>query len=250
MTGKKVARIARNVLLRNSETKRCVVGNDVVGGFNTTALLLPYQAEFCNIFGDIPQNYTNYGVEGNEFVDPRVTFKFALEIDWGQTAVALGGRAAPIEVNVFIFAANDQYTPLTGSGFGGLTATQENAWFQQITPGRVVLEGQNLTVMKKKRFLVRPPEIAVGGGTAPNFAGYFDAMSFAVKARMKGKKEFEISNSTPNNPGDLTGNTSFLKGWNYYCLVHMGAMNVAPVTSGLPYGYRLYVDKYVYFKDP
>lgn len=248
---KKVARVAKAVLMRNVETKRYVVANDTVGFGTTPVGLAPYLAEFKNVFSGLNTSLgdLNNQLEGNQFTNAKIAYKFNCVVDWGQVGVATGGYADPVYFNIWLVASQQALVQL-GGAFTPMGSVTAQTIFQQDNPAKATLEGQDLTIIKRKRIIIRPPAIFVGGTTAPNLVGQVSSRAYTMKASFKGMKEFQLQSTTTNDPGDTPTLQQFLKGYNYYVIAQVGYSVHNPTASGVAFGAGMYVDSYLYFKDP
>lgn len=240
MTTRRVAKIARAVSLREQETKRTVITADGVFGNLTGGVGLFTWREYCNAFSGLGPGSGFNQIEGNEFVNPLVKLNAELLVDWGQVAAATGGVAAPVRYVVTLLAVGEEAT--NSPSFIVMPTSVQNNWMQEQEIVRMAWEGQSVTVIKQWTYQFHPPDIPTGGATGTGFAFRYSNKKIECTKRLRGKKEFEISQGSTQ--------LTFLKGYNYYWVMSAGYMTGSAVSASLQNGLGAIVDHYTYFKDP
>lgn len=251
--------VARRVTLGLSEAKR-------FSYINASTFVISGSAQhvwrFKNIFAQLPTATgslagSSYGVEGNEIVDMTLKFKANFVIPIYQlvsNAQSLGAYGT-IYCHMYIIAAND-YSEVVGQGGtppGSLTwttypnfgAADDPGWFLQMSGDRPTLNGNNCKVVRHWVRKYTPPP-TTGWYAAGETRESFGVVNIPIvgKHKFKGKKTFE------DNPiGDLDANfprAGTLRGMNYFLLVGF-SMPTIVTSAAFP---QLWVDQFMYFKDP
>lgn len=253
-------RVARRVTLSLSEAKRMADINRPV--FASSATAIGTQWRYRNIFAMLPTATgvlagSSFAVDGNEIVDPLLKIKATAQIQYNDILQETGDGSTfgSIYFHIYLVAANDYSGAVIAGGPppGTLTWTTYPAQFSSGDPGwflsqdgaRPTLNGNNVKVIRKwtKKFTPEPFAYHVPtGGTRASF-GQIN-VDFTIKHRFKGKKTFE-----DNVFGDLDANfarAGTLRGWNYYTLCGWSGTNVL-ITNSQP---QMYLDQFLYFKDP
>lgn len=256
---KLMKRVARRVTLNLSESKRFSSIN--VNAFAPTAGTAQFYWSYINIFAQLPTATgaiagSSFAIDGNEIVDllmkVKATFIIPAYADLGGTNTGYGTRF----LTIYLVAANDYTGPVIGGGpppgtitwtnYPGQYTSTDPGWFLQPDGSKPTLNGNNVKVLRKWTKRYQPDEIVkvvpVGGATTTNFGHVY--LPITLKHKFRGKHTFE------DNPfGDLDSNyprAGVLRGWNYYLLAGWGATAQIPG----PQQPQLFVDQFLYFKDP
>lgn len=203
------------------------------------------QWAYKNIFEQLVQ----YGGQGGgqaQFTGTEITnamgrFTVYGTVFWNRI-ISLVGGVSSIFFEAAVIATNDQFAT-GGPALYNVAASGPN-WFYNFQAYDPVFNGNNVRVIKRKRWRIDPPNMMSGAPSPPTTAS--SSFSKIIKVKFKGKKEFEEGAST------ITGAPQparFLRGWNYYLMVGFGAqINAVPTTTQNLVD--CYADSYLYFKDP
>lgn len=216
-----------------SETKRLAVLNEVVnpiGGGSTFSVCKNVTSALAsgvvssNVIGrDISEVILSFKWHYGYFMDDMLT-NFSDVPEW--------------TTNVCLLATNDQVA-------GSVTwVPTPSTWYLQQNAYRPVFDGNNVTVLKKKRprKYAPPPMVTQTAGSTVTTTGWGSkTIMGSLKFKFKGKKKFEVQ------PDTSQSTTEFLKGWNYYLVVQMAGTYPSIVsTYNTP---LIQTDTYLYFKD-
>lgn len=222
-----------------------------------------------NIFGTIPtaENYPEIGAGassftriGAEIVDPYLKMKGTWLIEWQDIVYNAPTAYGTIHLYVYIVSSNEQIeagTPQDAFALGSANANGSlNAWFLQEDGSRIVLNGNNVRVLKKWHRQVTPPNLydtnptLIGTQVVVNATTTRGRQEVPVRLnwRKKGKLTYEdYKPATGEGSTDFNlASSSTLKGMNYYVLV--GWHTTGDVTTSQKPQFLL--DSYMYFKDP
>lgn len=200
----------------------------------------------------------SYALEGNEVVDLMVKAKFNFLVDFGAILnQSLAQGYGTIFFHAYLLATND----FTGTAFSGAPPPGTWTWSQYPTqftaedPGwflvqngqNPTLNGNNVRVIRAWHKQVNPgiqyQQFATGDSNRVGYGRKWVTMN--VKHKFKGKKTYE------DNPfGDVDANyirSGVLNGINYYWLIGWGSTSTISTAVAQP---NLYMDEFLYFKDP
>lgn len=253
-------RVARRVALSLSESKRLTVANQTV--FNNAGSS-SQRWMFKNVFAQLTVASgsiagQSWALEGSEVVDLMVKAKINFRMDWGALLAAQSSNGyGTIFLHVYLVSANDY----TGSSLSGAPPPGTIAWssyptaFTADDPGwfliqngqNPTLNGNNIKIVRAWRKRYTPDILGQHISTADNVkVGYgVSWQTLNVKHKFRGKKTFE---DNPN--GDLDSNflrSGVLRGNNYYWLVGWGSSSSIGLGALQP---QVYMDEFLYFKDP
>lgn len=240
---KATKKVAKRAVLGQVETKR----NTVIGEIFSPARTVPEanQWTYKNIFEQLVQ-YGGQGAGQAQFLGTEVTNVLARYTVYGTVfwnrILNLFGGVNTLFFEAAIIATNDQIST-SGPAIYPVAASGPN-WFYNFQAYDPVFNGNNVRVLKRKRWTLSPPSLtnSATGSTTSGAVSY----SKTLKVRFKGKKEYE------EGPATVTGApapTRYLRGWNYYliCGVGLGVNQNPSTTQNIV---DMYVDSYMYFKDP
>lgn len=235
--------------LRDQETKRYVIGNASIFPIAVVGSPLAFYYQ-RHIFAGLQDGASNYLLEGNELLNPRVTLKLNLSVDWRQLLIATAGALAPVYFHVWLVAVADEWLQAGAPyDFSLMTTIQMQSFFQQSNPARVTTEGQYATVIRHWKYKAEPDRSQVANSTGTNYTGQVSSRALVCKARLRGKKEFQLFSTTNLNPGDNPTRINMLKGYQYYWVVG-GGLPDWTANAAVSFGFGFQADQYVYFKDP
>lgn len=246
---KTIKAVARYTQLKNTETKRAFVLNESWNSFAATGSYF-YNYNFLNIFSILGTGAQGTGQNqfvGDQVLDPLMVARIQFYVDWNTFSPAGATTLEPVMLHTWIIAANDQYAAAAPTNVNVYSTILD--WFLQTRPSRAVMNGDSCKVLHHWTRTVTPPSVPTAVSAA--FPNLFSTACIRKKIvhKFKGKKTFEPQNPTsPNLPG------AYLKGWNYYLICGWGLpdgtfnLNVPTGASTRPV--TIYLDRYLYFKDP
>lgn len=245
--------VARRVALNLSEAKRYTTLNEaplpqIVGSTN-------YNWAYKNVFAPIPSANgsaagTSWAIAGNEIVDPLVKLNITFSLNYFQMVNALNTAAySSTYMYVYLVACNEQVSGTvppsnTWTRYPTIYAVDDPGWFLNQNPARVVLNGNNVKVIRKWRRKHTPDELLSEVATTFGSFGR-PAVDFRCKHWFRGKKTFEDQVFADTDSNFLR--SAILRGWNFYWLVGWGVATGTLPTAQQP---TVVADTYTYFKDP
>lgn len=178
---------------------------------------------------------------GAEILDPLVALNYTVSVEWGLfNGVLSQGTLPRVRVDLCLVAINDQYGGTTAPRL--LTPIEEDEIFLKAAgPNqRWMFNGQNLTLIKRKRLVFNNKSIS----TFPA-ATTVELKTGKIAKRLRGKKEYEQAINPQTGAIQMR---DYLKGWNFYWLV---VSNFAGIVSAqIPRNpITVQVDRLLYFKD-
>lgn len=178
---------------------------------------------------------------GAELLDPLVALNYTVIVEWGLFNGALTQGTLPrVRVDICLVAINDQYGGTTSPRI--MTAAEEDELFLKAPAGsqRWMFNGQNLTMIKRKRLIFNNKSITTFPASTT-----VEIKTGKVAKRLRGKKEYEQI----INPA--TGGIQmrdYLKGWNFYWIVISNFAGVVS-TQMARNPITVQADRLLYFKD-
>ena len=251
--------MARRVALNLSESKRLSVINQVV--FPAPSATLARRWVFRPVFSALPVATdvaagSSYALVGNEVVDLMTKAKFVFRLDYNTIVGGLNHTLTygTYFFHVYLVASNDLAAPgnliLPGSTtwyqYPEPYTTSDYGWFLNPDGHKPTLNGNNCRVVRKwtKKFT---PDVqyAYQNAAEDTRLGLGQIiMNLNVKHRFKGKRTYE---DDPSGGGEPNFNrTGSLRGTNYFWLCGWQA----PSDLGAGSQPRVYMDEFLYFKDP
>jgi len=236
-----VKRVARRVTLGLCESKRFATINEQ---FQGQALVLGTnnsQWTYKNLFVTLAtsnQQGDSHGIIGNEIANVMAKFKFTAIVDWNQISLTGAANYGSVGVSVYLVAANDSYSSGVPANFFGISSNP--GWVYQRDGFRPTLNGNNCRVLKRWHRRITPTVL----GTPTNIQGVTQVTG-SMKYRWRRKLQYEDASAIPTEGGPVT--TTILRGWNYYLLTCVGVYATLSSNVGFP---KLYVDTFMYYKDP
>lgn len=238
---KKVAVVARREIKKLAEAKRAVVVNEQWMNGSTNMNFTGIQSFVVNALSFMTVGTADYQFLGNEIIDPLLVFKGAVRVDWGGFINATPNVVPTVTILITLFAANDDTAIVAPRS---TTAAEDTAIWIRYPDNSVMgtMNTQNVTVLKRKKIVLRPTSGTVLSSNFPQ-----EVRSFKLVKRLRGKKEFETSTSNPGSGQPTT--LTILKGWNYYwhiSKVHSSGFPGSVVNQPV----QIYADRWVYYRDP
>lgn len=178
---------------------------------------------------------------GAEILDPLVALNYTVSVEWGLFNGALTQGTLPrVRVDICLVAINDQYGGTTTPRV--LAAIEEDELFLKAPSPqqRWMFNGQNLTMIKRKRLIFNNKSIT----TFPA-ATTVEVKTGKVAKRLRGRKEYEQAINPQT--GAITMR-DYLKGWNFYWIVisnFAGVVGTQIARNPL----TVQADRLLYFKD-
>lgn len=232
--------------MKDQETKRIIVANDVI--FGTPWPAAPTgntrQIEIKNLFSQVTTGVVPVtdALDGNQLSNVQFNMKLECRVDWGQVAAAIGGGTTAVIFRFYVIATADDF--VSAATFTPMALPVEGLVFQQTEPSRATLEGQNVTMIQMKTVRMQPPSVPAGA-TGYNFR--FTSKTVTLKQFFRGRKEFQIVNPT-TGPG--SGSIApVLKGHQYYVVALAGYDSIGNTVASVQTGFQVIADTYMYYKD-
>jgi len=239
---KAVKRVADRRIARVVETKRFSILNEQ-WAFNPTGSL-PYQYAFVNLFtqlGVLGNGTSQSTFLGTEIADVMFDIRVLVTLDWNLVRSVSVSAVRTVYFHFYVLAVNDQFEQAAPAAY---TNSITGGWFLQMYDDRIKVNGDNATVVKHKKLVIRPPSLVAGTNTTA--IATVTSASKKIKFRLKGKKKFEEGISPVGNPSV----NPHLKGYNYY-LVAGWSLDGGSGLSATPYTpCAITIDRYMYYKDP
>lgn len=253
-------RVARRVALSLSESKRYSVVNQLVFANSGTA---SQHWRYKNIFAQLPVATgstagSSYGLEGNEVVDLMVKAKINFVVDFGAILnQSLAQGYGTIFLHIYLISCND----FSGTSVSGAPppnsvlwntvppqyTADDNGWFLVQNGQNPTLNGNNVRVIRAwhKRYTpeVQYQQFATGDSNRVGYGRLWQTLN--VKHKFRGKKTFEDNPYGDNDPN--FPRAGILNGKNYYWLIGWGSSSNISTAAAQP---NVYMDEFLYFKDP
>lgn len=239
--------------MRAVETKRYARMNDsaftpLIAQFTQLGPALGTAWVFQNIFSTIGAGVGSYQIVGNEILNPMIKIKGRVRVDWGRVGQTVLGGPPTIGVCVAIVAANEQYVNTSPTVLPNWGSSSDPGWFYNPNAYNPTFNGNNVKVLKRK-LIAMHPQIPTTSTTV--FGN--SVKRFSMSYRWKRKLTYEDDPATIPSGGSNTGGpvrTGVLRGWNYYVLVGWAYPSNPSGTASSNPGSEIYMDQYVYYKDP
>lgn len=226
--------------MRLAESKRAFVFNEGWGTLGT----LPagdsgWDSYISNVFGYIGQGVTDVNFTGNQIISPLVVLKLSITVDWGTAYAAFTNTLPTVFVDAYLIKTNEQFVNTVAPRLSSSTEDQTIMMKPVVFAGRITglhtLNGQSVTVVKRKRLTITPLD-----GAQRNTV-HRVSLKKRFRRAITFETSFDASGSQTQSP--------YLKGYNYYWYV-ITAYNRTP-TSGAQNinGIQTIGDRYMYFKD-
>lgn len=198
-----------------------------------------WDSYIANVFGYPGIGSADTQYTGNQIQQPLAVLKLAVQVNWGAMYTAYDSQFRDVFVDVYLIALNEQLpstvTPRLTSGTEDTQLFMKQPIYAGRSLGLTTLNGQSVTVIKRKRMTIRNP-----GDTPSRWTTHH----IKISKRFRGTKTFETTFDSAGNQNY----TSYLKGWNYYWLV-VNAMSQSPTVLAAPNPVTIIGDRYMYFKD-
>lgn len=240
---KMVQKVARRVLLKNTETKRNIIMNEAWNQPLAAPGSSLFQYSMANIFSQLSLQGTGQDrYVGDQILDPMLSVRAQFTIDWSRFASALSPAAYPLAVclHMWIISTNDQYALTTPTNTEDSSLSFIINWFMQKRAFRAQMNGDTVRVLRHWSRVVEPPSIPTTGSASAAQT----LVKHKLTYRWKGKKTYE-----PTVPGGIVPGLT-LKGNNYYLVCGYGIPDGVFTITNPNTVCSIYVDRYLYFKDP